>query len=44
MKKPKFLPYNNEKDEHTEERNNWVESNNIEKIMNYVNEKYKINI
>lgn len=44
MKKPKFLPYNNEKDEHTEERNSWVESNNIEKITNYVNEKYKTNI
>lgn len=42
MKKPQFLKYNDEKDEKKEERNNWIENNNIEEIKNYVCKKYNI--
>ena len=42
MKKPKFLKYNDEKDEKNEERNNWIETNNIDEIKNYVCKKYNI--
>lgn len=42
MKKPEFLKYNDEKDDKKEERNNWIENNNIDEIKNYVCKKYNI--
>jgi DNA topoisomerase-1 len=44
MKQPKFMKYNNEKDDKSEMRNDWVCEINIQEIKCYVNEKYKINI
>ena len=44
MKQPKFMKYNDENDNKKEIRNIWIQENNIEKIRNYLREKYKINI
>ena len=43
MKQPKFLKYNDEKDEKKEERNSWIEDKKIENIKEYLNLKYNIN-
>jgi len=44
MKQPKFMKYNDEKDDKTEMRNTWIPENNIRQIKKYLCEKYKINI
>lgn len=44
MKKPKFLKYNDEKDESTDKRNQWIETKDRNKISNYVSKKYNITI
>uniref|UniRef100_A0AB39JD37 DNA topoisomerase n=1 Tax=Florenciella sp. virus SA2 TaxID=3240092 RepID=A0AB39JD37_9VIRU len=44
MKKPKFLKFNDEKDNNTEIRNQWITNLDKSKIINYINEKYKVSI
>ena len=44
MKQPKFYKFNNEKDELTEERQEWVNNKDINSIKEYIFKKYKINI
>jgi DNA topoisomerase-1 len=44
MKKPRFLKYNDEKDDQHETRLQWIEENNKQEIINYLCEKYKITI
>ena len=44
MKKPKFLKYNDEKDDQNEIREKWVEEKNIEHIKEYISKKYNLNI
>ena len=44
MKKPAFLKYNDEKDDNTEERVRWIETQNKHKITHYVSKKYNITI
>ena len=44
MKQPKFMKYNDEKDDKKEMRNTWIYENNIQEIKSYLCEKYKINI
>ena len=44
MKKPKFYPYNNEKDDMVEEREKWISEVSIDNIRDYISKKYKLNI
>ena len=44
MKQPKFMKYNDEKDDKIEIRNSWIHETNVEEIKHYLCEKYKINI
>jgi DNA topoisomerase-1 len=44
MKKPKFYPYNDEKDDLKEERDRWISEQLIDNIKDYVSKKYKLNI
>ena len=44
MKKPKFLKYNDEKDESTDLRNQWIETKDRVNISNYVSKKYNMTI
>ena len=44
MKKPKFLKYNDEKDEQSEERIEWINTQNKAKITDYVSKKYNMTI
>ena len=44
MKKPQFLKFNDEKDDMNDERLTWIEEKNVNKIRDYINKKYKINI
>uniref|UniRef100_A0A6C0KWZ1 DNA topoisomerase n=1 Tax=viral metagenome TaxID=1070528 RepID=A0A6C0KWZ1_9ZZZZ len=44
MKQPKFMKYNDEKDDKIDMRNEWIRENNLSEIKLYINQKYKINI
>ena len=44
MKQPRFLKYNDEKDEKIEERQNWIKTKNKKEIKNYIMKKYNISI
>ncbi len=44
MKQPRFLKYNDEKDDKIEERQNWIKTKNKKEIKNYIMKKYNISI
>ena len=44
MKKPKFMKFNDEKDDKTEQRIQWIETRDINNIRAYIMKKYNINI
>lgn len=44
MKQPKFLKYNDEKDNNVDLRQTWVVEKNITQIKNYIQQKYNVSI
>ena len=44
MKKPKFLKYNDEKDDMKNQRNQWIEEGDTDKVKSYLMKKYNLNI
>ena len=44
MKKPKFLKYNDEKDEYIDKRNKWIIDMDVNNVKKYLMKKYNISI